>query len=406
MKAMASGYGNRREEFIREEKGHVVILFTFCVIPLIFLIALIFNTARLTIRKMESQNAADAAALGGGVWMARGMNLMALNNNGMSETISVMITVRSTLQTAETMAELLPAMAAAVGWLNPGLAAQYLREAAAYRILAAKLKPVDNALSAGSTGFGWRVMTALDRLNQSIKAGFPALAYAQAVELARANGADKAPYARILAGMPATGLPLFPVARGPQRITVKEAENCILRKLRQPIPLLLVSTGPLSWRIALGVFKEMEDCNKDSLTGGSGVCAAPPGVTAALRWPGNPPKPMILTDAPSRAASATTDADESAADFARVRKHLQYLTAAFGQLSAESPIGAHYFENPARQWLTYGQADVYNPSWWSMFRQDWRTQLVHASLLPEKLWQLTGRSVPGPASEWDFINVH
>src|ERR1022692_1695936 len=49
------------------------------------------------------QGAADAAAVGGGAWMARGMNLMVLDNKGMADLLSVMISVHAVRQTAEAM---------------------------------------------------------------------------------------------------------------------------------------------------------------------------------------------------------------------------------------------------------------------------------------------------------------
>jgi len=396
-------------ELLRDEQGQIVILFTLCLIPLVFLLALVFNTSKLAVRKMEKQNAADSAAVAGSVWMARGANLTALNNNGMSEAISVMITLRSTLQTAETMAELLPAMAAAV-WYIPPLAAEYEREAEVYRALALALKPVDRALSAQSTGFGWRMMSALDRLNQSIKAGFPPMAYAKAIEMARANGANKAPFNVVLAGLPTSGMPMYPTARGPQRILVDEA-SCVLSKLKRPIYPLLLVAGPASVFVSIPVFEGMIACNKASLTGGDGFCGYVPGITPPLQWPENPPRPMILSDAPVRAAAATTDKTEAEADLAHVRKYLQYLSVAFGQLDKQSTIGANYFQNPASQWLTYGQADVYNPSLWSLFKRDWRAQLVRSNVFSEKIGEVSrlaggGGGVTGSPTDWAFINVH
>ncbi len=318
MKTIKNAAFSGEPDLLRDERGQIVILFTLCVLPLIFLIALVFNTAKLAIKKMEKQNAADSAAVAGSVWMARGANLTALNNNGMTETISVMITLRSTLQTAETMAELLPIMAAAV-WYAPPLAAEYEREAEVYRALAMMLRPVDRALSAQSGGFGWQAMSAMDRLNQAIKVGFPPLSVAKAMEMARLNGADKAPFNVVLAGMPTSGMPMYPTARGPQRIIVDEA-SCVLSNLERPIYPLLIVAGPLSSPVAFGVFKAMIECNKSSLTGGGGFCSYFPGVTPPLQWPGNPPRPMILSDAPVRAAAATTEKTEAQADLARVRK--------------------------------------------------------------------------------------
>src|SRR5690349_23943800 len=44
------------------------------------------NTGRQIARKIEMQNAADAAAVSSAVWIARGMNVISMDNVGMTET--------------------------------------------------------------------------------------------------------------------------------------------------------------------------------------------------------------------------------------------------------------------------------------------------------------------------------
>jgi hypothetical protein len=336
------------------------------------------------------------------------MNLMAMNNKGMTETISVMITVHATRQTAETMVIVLPQIAARLWWA-PAIAAQLIREAGAYQQLLARIRPADNLLSANAAGYGWRMLSAMDRLNQAIKTSFPPLAYAKMIELARQNGADQMPYSMVLPGLPASGLPLLPVARGPERIIVDEADKCVLPKLKRPVYPILIFTGPLSSPLAIGTFEAMVQCNKSSLRGEGGVCGVVSAFTPMLRWPADAPRPMILTDTPARAGAAMTNADEAAADLARVRQYLQFLTVTLAQLPRESAIGNRFFANPANRWLTYAQADTYNPSEWSMFRQDWRGQIVSASLFGEKVRALanigSGGAIDAP-SAWSFVNTH
>jgi hypothetical protein len=186
-----------RLSFRRDEGGQISVLFVFAIIALVFLIGLIYNTVRQTTRKIQMQNAADSAAIAGSVTVARGLNLMVMNNNTMADVLAVMITVRSLLQTSQVMRSVvIPGMIAAFS-TNPftaGLVPELTRELAAYTTLEGVLHGIDYALSTQSSGLGWQIMNGLDRLNQAIKTGFPPLSELQTVNLAKVNGADRAPY--------------------------------------------------------------------------------------------------------------------------------------------------------------------------------------------------------------------
>jgi hypothetical protein len=380
--------------------------FVFGLIAVVFLLALIFNTSKQTIRKMEMQGAADSAARGGGVKVGQAMNLMTFNNRGMAQTITVMMTVRALLQTSEVMVVVLPQWAARVGLWNPALAVQLLREAAAYGRLIAVLTPINRNV----TQLGWRVMNALDALNRGIKQTFPVLAQQKAIEFAQLNGADEAPYSVLLAGLPAAPPLLFPVARGPQKLLIVNRDKCLKDALDIATFAVLAKTGPLSSFLAAYVYKGLFECNAATLKGGGEICSIFGFRTPMLSWPANPPRPMILTDRPSRSASATVEADETKVDLMKVRRYLQLLSLTFGRLPGESLIGNRYFENPARRWFTYAEADVYNPTRWSMFTQDWRAKIARSNVFNEKIaeiGQLTGAQwIAGSASDWSFVNVH
>jgi hypothetical protein len=398
---------NTLRNWHHNEEGQVAFLFTFSAVTAVCLLALVFNTATQTIRKTQMQNATDAAALAAGINVARGLNLIAFNNQGMVQMVSTMIVVRATLQTAEAMVQILPGMAAAVAFFNPGLAAQLEWEYANYLRFLQVLRQADQTV----TRFGWQMMNALDRMNQAIKASFPALAQLKAVEFARLNGADQAPHSLLIPGLPATPPVLFPAARGPQRLLVIEAEQCTLKRLKPAAWGVFFLIGPVSSGVAIGIYEEeMVDCNVSSLKGGAPLCGLGLATTPPLTWPANPPRPMILTDAPARNPAATVEVDEARADLAKVRRYLQLLAVSFGKQPDEGAIGAEYFQHYVRRWLTYAEANVYNPSNWSLFKQDWRAKLVPARVFNEKLQEigkLAGFNIPaGAASGLRFINTH
>jgi hypothetical protein len=62
-------------------------------LALVALAALVFNTGNQVARKIEMQNAADTAAVSGAMWIARGMNLISMNNVAMTETLAVIANI-------------------------------------------------------------------------------------------------------------------------------------------------------------------------------------------------------------------------------------------------------------------------------------------------------------------------
>ena len=110
--------------FIKEERGQISVLFMFGMVTIVILAGLIFNTAKMTQRKIQMQGAADATAVATGAWAARGMNLVAFNNSGMAEVLSFMVVIHSGYQTAYIMVSaVLPAMSAALSAGLPWTAA-------------------------------------------------------------------------------------------------------------------------------------------------------------------------------------------------------------------------------------------------------------------------------------------
>lgn len=79
------------EIFHTDDRG--MMSFANCVCCLLFALMITFtlNTMHIQNRKVERQNAADAVAQSGGVWMARGMNSITATNHVMGEMLSLVI---------------------------------------------------------------------------------------------------------------------------------------------------------------------------------------------------------------------------------------------------------------------------------------------------------------------------
>jgi hypothetical protein len=76
------------KNFHDDESGQIVPLFMLILIPLFMLAVWILNTGNQLDTKMNVQNSADSAVLTQAAWMARTMNVMAMNNVGISQSAS------------------------------------------------------------------------------------------------------------------------------------------------------------------------------------------------------------------------------------------------------------------------------------------------------------------------------
>jgi len=410
-----------RNTLHHDEGGRISIYFVFGTIAFIFLVALIYNTAHQSIRKIEMQGAADAAAIAGGTQAARDLNDIANNNNTMSEVLTVMITFRSLLQTVEVM-RAIAFVAATATTLLPPVAAALKAIETALRITASVMKPIDRALSEPSRGVGWFAMKAMDTLNVGIKTDFPIWAELETRDFAKRNGADRGLHGVLIPReSPAIDLlPWLPVARGRHLEILDRAEATYLKYV-QPLPGAIAAAFAFLLPNPISIFFGMVEYNKASLRGGKlnniltrildfgfDVIFS---VTDPLKWPKEPPRPMLLTDQPSLTPAATMEVKESTANLSKVRKHLQYLAIATGKMSSGSRIGGEHFLNVAPyQSLAYAEADVYNPTKWSLWEQNWRVKLASSVVLNEKLNQLAGifgiRSITQSINGLAFANNH
>ncbi len=78
-----------------DEDGQVMWFFAMTALALVVLAALVMNTGRQIARKIEMQNAADSAAVSSAVWIARGMNVISMDNVGMTESLGLIANLRA-----------------------------------------------------------------------------------------------------------------------------------------------------------------------------------------------------------------------------------------------------------------------------------------------------------------------
>lgn len=86
----ASGPG-RRPGLHADEDGMIALVTLFVILFFLVLAGLVANAGNTVNRKIETQNAADATAISGAVWMARGMNAITATNHVMGEMMALIV---------------------------------------------------------------------------------------------------------------------------------------------------------------------------------------------------------------------------------------------------------------------------------------------------------------------------
>ena len=181
------------ESLHRDERGVVSVFFVFGLLALVLLIGVLFDTAKQTTRKVEMQGAADASAVTGGAYVARGMNLIVFNNCGMADILAVQVTIHAYLMAINYSNVIIKAICAGLK-SNPYTAVFGQIWQTSWEIYYEFAHPiadeVDDFLS-GSSGVGWETQRVIDGINQVLKPAIGPLAALHAVEFATDNGADR-----------------------------------------------------------------------------------------------------------------------------------------------------------------------------------------------------------------------
>lgn len=434
----------------KAESGQVTILFVFASIGFVIMFGFILNTAQQTGNKIKMQGAADSAAVAGATWVARGMNLIVFDNKGMADILGAMIDIHAAYQASIPMpAPVIPSVAIPLAFVAPELSAEMMGEIPVWTARIEALANLDNDLS-GPSGLGWRLMDALDQLNEAIAGAAPLIAGADALAYANRNG---------LPGTIGAILPgPLPLARGGRGRLALQANSCCLGGLEKvtfgtfeltgtPVtgflfyPLFLLAVqenvaslsggnSPGSYQYTAAELADAEDSNGQTLQDiinnynnqqlqknpksqpvtVSQIFQNNPGATLGLGplgWPGDMPQPMVLTDT----GNPTDELGDPppVPNFLTVRQRLQYLSGARAPQNSYGLMGGAKFANTAPYgWITYAEGDVYNPINWDMFDQHWRARLARASNLNAWWTSLTGAIGAKLSGTLDssFVNTH
>ncbi|MGH9384806.1 MAG: pilus assembly protein TadG-related protein [Vicinamibacterales bacterium] len=156
------------------------------------LLLLIVNTGYATSGKIEMQNAADATAISGATWVARGLNVISMNNVTQTQLLAVALIIPA-LDDAMTDAELvLQVQEKACLALTVGAPACV----AFIRLQISLLQTLHSFVRAGAglarrpSGALWTAMKVLEGISAIVSTTFVGLAEIEADRIARQDGAD------------------------------------------------------------------------------------------------------------------------------------------------------------------------------------------------------------------------
>jgi len=186
-----------------DQGGQTLIFIAIVMFALVCFFALVINVGDRVTAKVEMQNAADAAVMAGGIWNARGMNMISILNVGMTECLAFIIFFKAFDKTyLATKAAIIANKAAAEAMIAIGklpycqaigIAGEIwkkcleLIEKTSLKI-AEKMNKIMKKLTKKNSGL-WKVMKVLQQFEKAVKHATPIFGAYEANRVAELNGA-------------------------------------------------------------------------------------------------------------------------------------------------------------------------------------------------------------------------
>jgi hypothetical protein len=182
----------------QDQGGQIAFLTLFGAVALVGLLGMVMTTGDQASLKIETQNAADAAALSGGSWIARGLNLTSAINVAQSQLVGGAIVLEALDRTLAIAAKVVPieceAYKACSEFFPPCLlpAAVTCIQKEILPGVKSGISQLARLLAVCPRGGFWLAAKALQWLNAAVHMTFFAIAFAEAFELAQEDGAQGA----------------------------------------------------------------------------------------------------------------------------------------------------------------------------------------------------------------------
>lgn len=360
----------------------------FGAVALAGLLGLVMTTGDQVSQKVAMQSSVDTAALSGGAWIARGLNVTSAFNLMQTQLVGGAILLRALDRTLPLLYGPLAVNILAFGacsWTNPVCAA-LLKINLFQKKLLGQVRPVVRALArtlaSCPTGLFWVVAKALEVTNAFVHYTFPTIATLETYEVARLSGSRSAVlvpgpvfHGRLDLTMP-TRRRAFrehcePMERGSRRARHRGYHPLVeydigegpYRLGRDRLRWVVRAVGGLPWRKSVRIYDWMTSLEKWAVCAGS-------------RCRSVRPDPFLL--------------DTS-------HDGLSYLAVAYRPNRKIFFGGPRVAEPP--DFFTYAQVEIYNGvngATPDAYTQDWRVRLAPASLL-ERPFEAFGQTTVGTA---------
>ncbi len=181
-----------------DQGGQAFVFLAIVLFALVCFFALVINVGHRVTAKVEMQNAADAVAMSGGIWNARGLNVISVLNVGMTECLAFIIMFKAfdkTYIATKVALEANKAIAEAcssvpyIGIICKIWNTCLKFEEKLFLKVAEKMNKLMKKLTKKNSGL-WKVMKVLEKAEGAVKIAFPVIAAYEANRIAELNGAD------------------------------------------------------------------------------------------------------------------------------------------------------------------------------------------------------------------------
>jgi len=176
-----------------DDRGAISALGVLAAAAFACLLLLVVNTGYATTDKIELQNAADAAAISGATWAARGLNIISMNNVTQTQLLAIALIIPALDRAMAAALPVLELQRAACSALLVGapaciavISAQIYGLTALHRVV----QVADKTLGARPNGALWSAMNLLEGLSTAVGSTFVGLAEIEGDRIARQDGAD------------------------------------------------------------------------------------------------------------------------------------------------------------------------------------------------------------------------
>ncbi len=417
--------------FHRDNRGQVLPVLMVAMLALVVFISLLFNTGQQTIARRQVQDAADAIALSEAVWVARSLNIMAMNQVALTQSFAVNVVSSTMLPTlAEGLAKAIAKINSYIaccetiaGCLFCGPASIDLLVRTVVPLL--QLLQEDLPLIRNSASLA----RALSDMNQDLVKQFPGFSQELARSLARDNGLGDDP-------------PILYAGYGVTEPSARTIGLPVVAETLTDLPSLYL-TGSSGTPNNLGLFWNYQAHGYPRGKGPYPI--ARDSAVAALAEPLNAMSgfphyivPNLLTRFRDR-----MEATWKAASLARMllmpparvkifkaknaplpvtplgqRRRNQWSLMAVVRRQESVIAAASRFDNAPGAAYAYAQAEVVNDMNYDLYTQQWRAKLVPARLWEDRdqrprlieviqnykeLRELIQRI---PETDWENVNAH